>query len=648
MQSIRLNLLALNNQEFEFIVYRQLYKNQRKTPKFYKKRLPKEIESNEYLFYWNTFEETNGFESFKCHSSTNPYLTLKLLEELLLENITKNLSPDEYKIEEKEINASIISLVLKEWHEGIELIDIEPYYLKEVKKFGFLVNFRFKVTSKDKSDFARRKILQLSLVLDKSFPNQTNRNYYSDKFDKIQEFVDRYKQKLFPLINNSLSINVETDLIALSPSSLKTKTYIFGNDGEKNKSQFQGLRKNGPLKDIEKKPLFIFIFEDSQKEFANSIFKALIGKTYNKTFPGMEKIFRLKLDKDDFQKIIINSYSKEDLSKVEKELIGYKSKYSERAIIGVFLEHNKFYYEKLNSQFSPYYYLKSIFTKNLVPLQAITLEKIVGYEGLKWSISNIALGIFSKLGGYPWKVSSENANCLIFGIGQAHKKIKSTKKIAKYFAYSVCLDSSGIYKKLDVLGEGDNEKSYLDNLRQNMTKIIRETVDITSTRHCIIHVPFKIKKEEIENIQESIQKISNDFHDIEFQVIKINTKNKFFGFADNISKIPYESNYIKLSKNEYLVWFEGLQYHTETVYKRFGNPVHVEFLGPKELIEEQKTSYLQDIINLSGANWRGFNAKLSPISIYYPKLIAKYISEFRNFDESFEINIENLNTPWFL
>jgi hypothetical protein len=56
--------------------------------------------------------------------------------------------------------------------------------------------------------------------------------------------------------------------------------------------------------------------------------------------------------------------------------------------------------------------------------------------------------------------------------------------------------------------------------------------------------------------------------------------------------------------------------------------------------------YLQDAINLSGANWRGFNAKTMPVSMLYAHLLSGFISAFEKYQFG-DINIENI-TPWFL
>ena len=111
--------------------------------------------------------------------------------------------------------------------------------------------------------------------------------------------------------------------------------------------------------------------------------------------------------------------------------------------------------------------------------------------------------------------------------------------------------------------------------------------------------------------------------------------------------VPYESTFIKLSKDEYLIWFEGLQYHNPKVLRRYSRPIHIAFhYSNNELKHEDKINYLQDAVNLSGANWRGFNAKNLPVSIYYTQLIARFISRFDELGLE-PLNLNNLN-PWFL
>lgn len=194
---------------------------------------------------------------------------------------------------------------------------------------------------------------------------------------------------------------------------------------------------------------------------------------------------------------------------------------------------------------------------------------------------------------------------------------------------------------MEVLAEEESEITYLEKLTNNLITILKEQKANYET--CVLHLPFKIKKKEIIAISNAIKQIK----DIELVVVKINIDNKYFGYSFHNTLVPYESSFVKLSKDEYLVWFEGLLYGKEVVDKRLSNPVHIKFLNINNRKDFDEQAYLQDILNLSGANWRGFNAKSIPISIYYSQIIAKYTEAFENISGYEEGAISN-NKPWFL
>jgi hypothetical protein len=134
----------------------------------------------------------------------------------------------------------------------------------------------------------------------------------------------------------------------------------------------------------------------------------------------------------------------------------------------------------------------------------------------------------------------------------------------------------------------------------------------------------------------------------EFVAIKFNDKNDFFGFSfDHNSRVPYEGTVAPLSKREYLMWFSGLGLSDSKVPKHPERPVHIRILFPETpLPEADLKRVLQDAMNIAGANWRGFNAKSIPISIYYAKIIADYYANFRKGNLP-DVDFENVS-PWFL
>ena len=170
-----------------------------------------------------------------------------------------------------------------------------------------------------------------------------------------------------------------------------------------------------------------------------------------------------------------------------------------------------------------------------------------------------------------------------------------------------------------------------------------------SITSCVIHTPFRMRNDEMKIIRDSIIRLSKVHGNIEFTVMRISTRNRFFGFADNNIKIPYESTYVQLSSKEYLVWFEGLKHGREYINKRVANPTYIDFwYGSSD--RTRVIQLLQDAVNLAGASWRGFNAKLEPISIFYPQLIAGFIRDFRmlGYNQDMGEALSRIKTPWFL
>ena len=292
-----------------------------------------------------------------------------------------------------------------------------------------------------------------------------------------------------------------------------------------------------------------------------------------------------------------------------------------------------------------YYIAKYTFLRHHLPSQFVSLKRLQNKEQLKWAISNIGLQLFAKMGGQPWKVTPETKKCLIVGLGQSHKRVND--HIEKYLAYSVLTDSSGLYKDLKILGQSNDLNAYLSGFKQKLSDVFKQYYD--DYDDFVIHTTFTIRDDELEAIDSVLAELSEKANSSKaFSVMRFNEHNKFFGYSRNSnSMIPYESSFVRIAEREFLVWFEGLQIQNPTVRKRIERPLHVEFLYSSTNLDYSKMkNYLQDAVNLSGANWRGFNAKSLPVSVYYAQLVAKYYKEFQTLG-FLDIDLEKI-TPWFL
>ncbi|AXP82028.1 Piwi domain protein [Mariniflexile rhizosphaerae] len=636
MANIRLNILPVSESKFSFIVFRRLkQENDDKEENVYQYHLPIQTDLKERNLYLVSFSPKDGFEEYLAYSNYAIGLTKRFLLKILFGSLTNNKCSFLFEVKRR-FSEEQIEFTLYEFQQGKQVISLSPFYLEEQKRFGFIVDFRF---SKNKDLPFNKEVQVLSLSLDKQ--GRSNKNYYSDKFKLINVFLEKVYDEIQTLSENENNqIHIERNLIETPVFQLSKKEYIFSNKSTAN-SQFQGIRNYGPLQKIEKEVIFAFIFEDRFKSFANELYLSLTGKSNPGTFPGFEQMFGVVLNTNNVKQIKVEGLSNENLLKVVDTVKELQQSESNKKVIGIYIEDYAIDIEDLPAS-NRYYFLKYNFIKNNLALQVVNYRKLSERNSLKWSTSNVALAMFAKMGGIPWVVKPSNNNCLILGVGSSHKRDEKTGTITKYFAYTVCLDSSGLYKTLEVLADETSETNYLENLKNNLVKMLRDG-RMENYKTCVLHLPFKIKQKEITAISEAIQQINN----IDFVAIKVNLDNKYFGYSFHNTLVPYESSFVKLSRNEYLVWFEGLLYGKEVVDKRLANPVHIQFLnlGNPKGFDERK--YLQDVLNLSGANWRGFNAKSIPISIYYSQIIAKYTEAFEKI-EGYEENSISNDKPWFL
>lgn len=629
--NISLGFLELVNSNFKFDVYRRAFEKDRKEENTHIYKLPT-ITSSDKDLYEVSFTEKEGYSRYNSESVDNIDMTKKWLMRLLINKVEETFDEKDYLINRK-FNDRLF-IVVANHTEGACLIKLEPYYLETNKCFGFIIDYAFK-SHPGYENSRSEKILSLSIAKDGS----KNKNYYADKLKIITSFINNTITKLFP-ING---VDIKKELTKLPVFLLDEKNYVFNSGTSQN--QFQGIKEFKPYHSNIKNPLFVFIFEKSKINVSRQLVLALRGQLYP-TFSGMKDMFGVEFQNEHIKSIVVENYTKESLKHIESEIDNIVANNPTCNIVGVFAGIEKDF--DTNRNYSPYYSIKGMFLKRGLAIQAVTIEQALKKDGFKWSISGIALQLFVKLGGIPWKVKEKNNNCLILGISSAHIRDKEGKT-SRYFAYSLCFDSSGLYKRLNVLGQSEDENSYIKQLSAQIKEQLEKDIDDT-IKKCVIHVPFKLKRNEIRCIKESIESAKNAHENVEFCIIKINVVNKFFGYSEYNSNVPLAGSCVQLGNDEYLIWFEGLRQGSIHVVsaQNISNPVHIKFIYGDKMSNDEMKFYLQDIINLSGANWRGFNAKHEPVSTLYPELIARFAGKFEQYGLNLEIGDSAMEKVWFI
>jgi hypothetical protein len=354
----------------------------------------------------------------------------------------------------------------------------------------------------------------------------------------------------------------------------------------------------------------------------------------------MEQMFGVHVDRQNVSGIPVSSFTQADINKATAALT---KQYPDKKIIPVVLvpmtKHST------EEETRAYFEAKHAFLSRSLPSQFVDRRRLEDRAALQWSISNIGLALFAKMGGVPWRMKPSTERCLIVGIGQAHRVVSG--RIERYFAYSVLADSSGIYESIRLLGNSTDPDEYLSSLTSNLRDVLLSHKEKYSS--FVLHLTFSMKKREIDAIKNLLNDLKGDaVTNREFVVLKFNDKNDYLGFsADHNSRVPYEGSVLPLSRREFLLWFSGLRTEDSKIPAKPERPVHIKVLYPEEpLTEADLRRVLQDSVNIAGANWRGFNAKSMPISVYYAKLVADYFAHFGEYGLP-DVSLESMS-PWFL
>jgi len=633
--SIHINFLPLECAVPDYEVYRRLRTSEaedRPQPDIRCYSLPVSGADLEVrAHYWISLEPFPGAEGFRVSNQFNNQLTQWVIFKSIAEACGKTLSANDYEIYGSGFLPEV-HLKFREHPEGTEELVLQPYFLRVAQQFGVLADFHFR--KKPEVQFDRR-VQQLSLSLDAR--GKRNLDFYLDKFRKIEDYLERRRGLLMniQLPGASRGVSVSSDFYPLSANRLRARAYVFSN-GREARSQFSGLREQGPLVALKESPKLVFVFRERDRQAARTLAAALKGSNQKERygFPGFSELFKTPLEIDR-NPIVLEDFSAEAM-RAALERMDQESANSLAVLV-------------MPEDEEAYLTHKAVFSHSGRPTQVVTLGVIQDDYALKWSIANIALQIFCKAGGYPWKVRPISERSLIIGVSQSHK-VRSAgekKSIDRYFAFSVLTDSSGLFQRMQVLGEGDNERDYLASLRKTLAEVVGQAKSEFS--RVVIHTSFKLKHREISAIQQVIRESIGkaDEPKCQFAVVKVNHKTRFFGANRNVnSLVPFEGTRVKLGHGEHLVWFEGIDADKPTVTKAFPGPTHIQFLRVDEDHAIAEEILLQDLVNLSGANWRGFNAKSAPVSVFYCHLVADLVHDFQ--ERGLPLPAIKDLRPWFL
>lgn len=316
-------------------------------------------------------------------------------------------------------------------------------------------------------------------------------------------------------------------------------------------------------------------------------------------------------------------------------------------------------FKKLEVTANPYYLGKSLFFLHQVPVQDFTIELLAQPEySLGFSLNNMALACYAKMGGVPWllKSSPTLSHELVIGIGSAdigHARGADNQRI---MGITTVFSGDGSY-----IVSNTSKAVVPDAYCDALTDVLGETIEKIQKRmnwqkgdtiRLIFHAQVKkFNKEEIAAVRAVIDKYRE--YQIEYAFLKISEDHGLHMFDSATAGeqkgrfAPQRGKTFKLSKHEVLVYLIGQR---ELRHATDGHPRGL-------ILDVHMDSTFKDIKYLSAQlhsfashSWRSYFPNPLPVTISYSELIARnlgWLNQLPGWNDSVMIGKIG-QSQWFL
>lgn len=316
-------------------------------------------------------------------------------------------------------------------------------------------------------------------------------------------------------------------------------------------------------------------------------------------------------------------------------------------------------FKKLKVTENPYYIGKSLFFLHQIPVQDFTIELLGQSDySLGYSLNNMALACYAKMGGVPWllKSSPTLSHELVIGIGSANIGQERGTDNQRIMGITTVFSGDGSY-----IVSNTSKAVVPEAYCEALTSVLGKTIEKIQKRmnwqkgdtiRLIFHAQVKkFNKEEITAVRAVIDKYRE--YQIEYAFLKISEDHglHMFDFATaGVKKgklAPQRGKTFKLSKHEMLVYLIGQR---ELRNDTDGHPRGL-------ILDVHKDSTFKDIKYLSAQihsfashSWRSYFPNPLPVTISYSDLIARnlgWLNQLPGWNDSVLIGKIG-QSQWFL
>ena len=291
--------------------------------------------------------------------------------------------------------------------------------------------------------------------------------------------------------------------------------------------------------------------------------------------------------------------------------------------------------KEIDTPQSPYYLTKAKLLNQRLPTQDLTIEVLRKSDRI--IDNNIALNVYSKLGGIAWTIekSEKNISELIIGIGSTVDDHGE-----RIIGFANVFDHNGTYLVGDC-----SQLSTMDEYTKNLEDYLVNTL-IQAFRkkglsagdevRLLFHL-FKEagKKHELTAIDNALKHFKQ--YNIQYSLVHLSYGHNFRIFKNRGRERPYRGTFVQLSSKQALLHMGG----------RSIVPIQVRLDERSEYRDLYEIT--RQVLYFAHLSYRTFIPPGQPVTIKYPNLMAKMVSELKKVSDWDYSILNKLNDKlWFI
>ncbi|RUL84039.1 stem cell self-renewal protein Piwi domain-containing protein [Tautonia sociabilis] len=323
------------------------------------------------------------------------------------------------------------------------------------------------------------------------------------------------------------------------------------------------------------------------------------------------------------------------------------------------------HHARLPDQINPYLHAKGTLLLNGIPTQEVRHATLSARpEALQWSIQNLAVALYAKMGGTPWTVAHDQTvdDEIVIGLGAAELTGSRFESRHRFMGITTVFRGDGNYL-LSNVSRVCSYEDYPDVLRTTTTDVLKELKQRNDWRdgdivRVVFHAHRPFKKIEVARIAEECVHEAARTQDIQFAFLTVSHDHPFKLIDDSQKGItkptgvkgryaPARGTVAQLGRHTRLLCTNG-PHQIKRPTTPLPSPVLIHLhreSGYKDL------QYLtEQILKFTSLTWRSTQPASDPVTIYYSELISALLARLQEVPgwSPAILNTKLRSSRWFL